>query len=610
MGIRTLPILALGATLVCSSLIAAAPAIASSVTAAELPAMLVVQAESHGDSYRRTLFKHWTDADGDGCSTRFEVLIEESLTPVTVDSGCTLAGGTWFSPFDGMTWTDPSDVDIDHLVALSEAWRSGAWSWSPTQREAFANDLEIAFALTATTPSVNSQKSAWDPSIWLPPRDEYVCQYVTDWTLIKIRWRLTVDEDEALALASILSGECGETAVSLPASRSDIAMVSPEVDSPAQTIIAPFPSGATRLAGNDRYTTAIAVSASFAPNVPVIFVATGANFPDALSAASAAASLGGPLLLNPQGSLLPTVRAEIERVAPQKIVVVGGYSVISALVESELAELTPTIERQSGSDRYATGLELVAGAFNASSQVFLATGRTFPDALAASGAAGKVGAPVILVEGALASIPASTMNAILALGAVDVNIIGGTGAISSSIETQLRDAGLATTRLGGLDRFDTAVAINQKFFTAADTSLAFFATGFNFPDALAGAALAGQLDAPLFVTASSCMTPAVFDAANQLNLDSRVMLGGTSVVSTAVMENTKCVPPAPPVTPTPPPTPPKTPTNPGDSVNCSDFSTWRAAQDWFLKYWPYYGDIAKLDGNNDGIACESRPGAP
>ena len=93
-------------------------------------------------TYDRANFNHWIDADSDGCDTRAEVLIAESLIPATVGAGCTVTAGQWNSWYDGATWTNPSDVDIDHLVPLAEAWKSGAWAWTSEQRQAFANDLE------------------------------------------------------------------------------------------------------------------------------------------------------------------------------------------------------------------------------------------------------------------------------------------------------------------------------------------------------------------------------------------------------------------------------------------------------------------------------------
>lgn len=165
---------------------------------------LVVSDERRA-GYDRDLFVHWIDADGDGCDTRREVLIIESLTTVTVSGRCRLSGGSWISPFDGVATNDPADLDIDHLVPLAEAWDSGAHAWTPAQRRDYANDLDLASALVAVTDNLNQQKSDRDPAEWLPPLTAYRCTYVRDWISVKKKWNLSVDSDEANALRRVLA---------------------------------------------------------------------------------------------------------------------------------------------------------------------------------------------------------------------------------------------------------------------------------------------------------------------------------------------------------------------------------------------------------------------
>ncbi|WP_433789527.1 proprotein convertase P-domain-containing protein [Actinoplanes sp. CA-252034] len=150
--------------------------------------------------YDRDLFNHWIDADGDGCNTRYEVLIAEATTAPGVGSGCTLSGGAWLSYFDGATWTDPADLDIDHLVPLAESWDSGSRNWTSAQRQAYANDLGDARALAAVTDNVNQSKGDQDPAEWTPSLTSVRCRYVTEWTAVKTRWGLTVDTAEKSAL--------------------------------------------------------------------------------------------------------------------------------------------------------------------------------------------------------------------------------------------------------------------------------------------------------------------------------------------------------------------------------------------------------------------------
>ncbi|MEJ7795770.1 MAG: HNH endonuclease family protein [Nocardioides sp.] len=155
--------------------------------------------------YEREKFFHWIDADDDGCSTRDEVLLVESTTSTTVSGTCTIEDGRWFSYYDRQEWTDPSDVDIDHLVPLAEAWDSGARRWRPAVRTRFANDLHDRRSLVAVTDNVNQSKSDRDPADWLP--DHGRCRYVREWVAVKHRWRLRVDRAEKRVLRD-LAGSC------------------------------------------------------------------------------------------------------------------------------------------------------------------------------------------------------------------------------------------------------------------------------------------------------------------------------------------------------------------------------------------------------------------
>ena len=156
--------------------------------------------------YNRDLFPHWIDADGDGCNTRYEVLIAEATTKPTVSGTCTLTGGRWFSYYDGATWTLPADIDIDHMVALAEAWDSGARSWPTSRRQAYANDLGDGRSLAAVTDNVNQSKGDKDPAEWMPSVTSVHCRYITEWVATKLRWRLTVNTAEKTKLTSVAAG--------------------------------------------------------------------------------------------------------------------------------------------------------------------------------------------------------------------------------------------------------------------------------------------------------------------------------------------------------------------------------------------------------------------
>jgi hypothetical protein len=156
------------------------------------------QAAETPAGYDRDLFKHWVDADGDCQDTREEVLVAESRVPI---EGCTPSQGEWFSPYDHATWTVSSDVDIDHLVPLKEAWDSGARAWSDDRRERYANDLGDPRSLVAVTDNVNQSKGDRDVAEWLPTFG--VCGYVRHWTAVKLRWGLSVDGAERAELVRL-----------------------------------------------------------------------------------------------------------------------------------------------------------------------------------------------------------------------------------------------------------------------------------------------------------------------------------------------------------------------------------------------------------------------
>ncbi|MFF9527483.1 HNH endonuclease family protein [Streptomyces achromogenes] len=155
--------------------------------------------------YERTKFKHWVDADKDGCTTRAEVLKAEAVTAPEQGTSCRLSGDRWYSPYDDRYFTGPSGLDIGHLVPLAEAWDLGASAWPPAEREAYANDLGDERALIAVSAASNRSKADQDPTTWLPPAAGYRCQYVTDGVADKTRWGPSTDAGEEAALSQVLS---------------------------------------------------------------------------------------------------------------------------------------------------------------------------------------------------------------------------------------------------------------------------------------------------------------------------------------------------------------------------------------------------------------------
>jgi hypothetical protein len=207
-----LPLAPLAVIPLTAALLAPSPAHAfAPVPLNEAITALTVAEESRA-GYDRSLFPHWVDADGNGCHTRAEVLIEEAVVAPEVGERCRLTGGEWFSYYDDRTLTDARSLDIDHMVPLAEAWDSGASAWSTSQRRDFANDLDEPVALVAVSAGSNRSKSDRDPAEWLPPAQEAHCRYVTEWTTVKTRWDLSVDEAELDALTEVAS-DCPDAVV-------------------------------------------------------------------------------------------------------------------------------------------------------------------------------------------------------------------------------------------------------------------------------------------------------------------------------------------------------------------------------------------------------------
>ncbi len=169
-----------------------------------LAELRVVDQPMTAPGYSRDLFPTWLDLDGNGCDAREDTLIAESLAPPEVGSGCEVISGRWFSLYDGLEITAPAELDVDHLVPLAEAWRSGASGWDTVRRAAFANELTFPDHLIAVTAAMNRSKSDSPPDEWRPPRRESWCPYASAWVSVKQTWALTITTSEREALGRML----------------------------------------------------------------------------------------------------------------------------------------------------------------------------------------------------------------------------------------------------------------------------------------------------------------------------------------------------------------------------------------------------------------------
>ena len=285
-----------------------------------------------------------------------------------------------------------------------------------------------------------------------------------------------------------------------------------------------------RLEGEDRFATAAGAAGSFT-EATVAYVAAGDGFADALAGGPAAILEGAPVLLVGRDHLPAATRDALDALAPDRIVLLGGTAAISAAVESELGAIAPT-ERRVGPDRFATAAAVATASWpNPVTDVFIASGQDYPDALAGGAAAGAYGAPLLLVT--RDGIPAPTRAEIERLDPQRITILGGEASVSAAVQQELN--GIAsTTRLSGADRFSTAATIAQALWSAG-TRHAVVVTGNGFADALSAAALAGLQDGPVLLVTRDQAPQATLDVLSQLGVTDVTVLGGPGVVSDAVL---------------------------------------------------------------------------
>lgn len=305
-----------------------------------------------------------------------------------------------------------------------------------------------------------------------------------------------------------------------------------------------------RISGANRYQTAVEISKAVIPqgaSAPVVYLVNGLGYADALTAGPAAAKEGGVMLLTDPVSLPTVVAAELDRLNPGRVVIVGGPSLVSSAIEQAVQAYTPTpgdVDRISGANRYETSRLLVSDAFASGvPDLFIATGRNFPDALAAGPAASRLGGAVLLVDGAVSSTDTATRSLISSLGTPDLHLAGGTGVVSAGVEASLAGhvgASATVTRYAGDNRYDTAAAINFSIFDDLGTDFVFIAGGAGFADALAGGPLAAAYDAPLYLAPQSCLRSQDYVDMVLLLTQFAYGLGGTGVLSDRVLSGEFC----------------------------------------------------------------------
>ncbi|MFB2599678.1 cell wall-binding repeat-containing protein [Herbiconiux sp. P17] len=296
--------------------------------------------------------------------------------------------------------------------------------------------------------------------------------------------------------------------------------------------------GAVRIGGTDRFAVSAGVSASaFGSNVPVVYVASGAAFPDALSGSAAAGAEHAPVLLVAKDSIPASVASELSRLSPEKIIVLGGTNTIDQSVEQALTAFSPEVTRIAGTDRFDVSAAVsssVFGQYGAPTPVaYVASGTVFPDALSGSAAAGRSGGPVLLVT--KDSIPSVVAAELGRLRPGAIVLLGGENTIDESVVATLSRIA-PTTRIAGADRFAVSANVAAAAFPAGARTV-FVASGAMFPDALSGSAAAIRRAGPvLLVTANGIPEPVKAELA-RLKPTRIVVLGGTATISDAVLHD-------------------------------------------------------------------------
>ncbi len=304
---------------------------------------------------------------------------------------------------------------------------------------------------------------------------------------------------------------------------------------------APLNLSTDRIWGQDRVATAIAASQQGWTSATTVILSELQAYPDALSATPLAKQLNAPILLTDGNSLDPRVSAELERLRATQIVILGGEGLVTNKLTAGLDKIGLDWERIGGKDRYETSA-LIAQRIPSDTVIFV-NGENFPDALVSAPYAGIKQIPLLLTKAE--EMPTAIRQAYLKLDPSHVLVIGGTGVVPPSTLTNIP----VETRIGGVDRYDTAAQIYSYTQATYSSPTAYIASGEGYADAMVGAALAAKTSSPLFITKRNSVPITIYSAlssaAKQTTpVETIYILGGTSVVSSVVVETLAGKPPA------------------------------------------------------------------
>lgn len=288
-----------------------------------------------------------------------------------------------------------------------------------------------------------------------------------------------------------------------------------------------------RLSGASRIETAIAVSQEgWSSGADTVILTREDNYPDALTGTPLSKKYDAPILFTNRLTLTPATAAEITRLNPKKIVILGGGGAVSDAIESGLKQ-NYTVQRIGGTDRYDTAAK-IAIELGYKGKVVITTGQDFHDALVVAPLAAFKGIPILLTQPA--SLPAATKDALQFIAPSESTVVGNVNAVSNGVFAQLLNA----KRISGSDIYETAVLVAKHF--GANTDKVFLATGKDFPDALSGSAVAAKFNSPiLFVGDPLSGYVKQYLADNKSTVSKINLLGGTGAISEIIRKDVESI---------------------------------------------------------------------
>ncbi|NCC79422.1 MAG: cell wall-binding repeat-containing protein, partial [Clostridia bacterium] len=295
-----------------------------------------------------------------------------------------------------------------------------------------------------------------------------------------------------------------------------------------------MPKALTTLSGPTRYETAVEISKRDHYRASTVILATALDFPDALAGGPLAFLYDAPILLTHKDALSRSTQEEIERLEAKNIMILGGVSAISAEVENTLVSSGYSVTRVAGENRFATAVEIMElmPAKDTQNQAILASGMDYADALSISSYAAMHEIPILLTNPS--SLPSATKAVLMKGGIEELIIVGGTVAVGSEVEAEISSLGIDVTRVSGGNRFSTAEAIAETYFSG--TEEAFLGSGMNFPDALTAAPYAASLNAPVLLTRNNDLPEAIKEELSSGKYRHLTVLGGDIAISEGVKD--------------------------------------------------------------------------